>query len=121
IKKNWHRKYLNWMIRNVEIKKNTIPNPRFWFFSKLRILYNAYKKNPWINMQVEKILTYLSQFYGVSDDAVLVKRVREDLKAERDFLLDKYLDFYLNCDKCRENTELFDKLTFVIELNCSPV
>nr|AIJ27963.1 hypothetical chloroplast RF19 [Trifolium hybridum] len=48
MKKKMNRKYLG---MNVEIKKNSIPNPqllnsRFWFFSKLRILFDAYRKNP---------------------------------------------------------------------------
>nr|AIJ28322.1 hypothetical chloroplast RF19 [Trifolium semipilosum] len=51
MEKKLNRKYFNWMGMNVERKKNSIPNPqllnsRFWFFSKLRILFDAYRKNP---------------------------------------------------------------------------
>lgn len=198
-KKNLERKYLR-RIRDVKIKKKTIrkrkPNPRSWFFSKLNILYNAYKKNPWIVPRKSLFLQFygkevkgvtndlalgtkeyasgkdlnlsLSRFFGKTNDETLVNRTQKDIKAERDFLLDKYLGFYLNCDtdfqesmmnninfycllfrlkkmkkffiksikqgdldiesmilvnnptdfattECRDNTELFDKLTFVIE------
>nr|YP_010832510.1 hypothetical chloroplast RF1 [Astragalus oxyglottis]WFG51948.1 hypothetical chloroplast RF1 [Astragalus oxyglottis] len=53
-KKNLDRKYFDWMVMNVEIPNRSIsksnPNPKskFWFFSKLSIFYDAYKKNPWI-------------------------------------------------------------------------
>ena len=51
MEKNLNRKYFNWMGMSVKRKKNSIPNPqllnsRFWFFSKLRILFDKYKKNP---------------------------------------------------------------------------
>nr|QJD21023.1 hypothetical chloroplast RF19 [Trifolium resupinatum] len=53
MEKKLNRKYFNWiwMGMNVERKKNSIPNPqllnsRFWFFSELRILFDAYRKNP---------------------------------------------------------------------------
>nr|BEG71869.1 hypothetical chloroplast RF19 [Astragalus iranicus] len=48
------RKYFDWMVMNVEIPNRSISNPKsnpkskFWFFSKLSIFYDAYKKNPWI-------------------------------------------------------------------------
>jgi hypothetical protein len=51
MEKNMNRKYFNLMVVNVERTMNSIPNPellnsRFWFFSKLRILFDAYRKNP---------------------------------------------------------------------------
>ena len=56
MEKNLDRKYFDWMVMNVEIPNRSIsksnpksnPKSKFWFFSKLSIFYNAYKKNPWI-------------------------------------------------------------------------
>nr|WFG52100.1 hypothetical chloroplast RF1 [Astragalus melilotoides] len=52
MEKNLDRKYFDWMVMNVEIPNRSISNPnpksKFWFFSKLSIFYDAYKKNPWI-------------------------------------------------------------------------
>nr|YP_009429930.1 hypothetical chloroplast RF1 [Carmichaelia australis]ASY01261.1 hypothetical chloroplast RF1 [Carmichaelia australis] len=50
--KNLDRKYFDWMVMNVQIPNRSIsksnPKSKFWFFSKLSIFYDAYKKNPWI-------------------------------------------------------------------------
>nr|YP_010211659.1 hypothetical chloroplast RF1 [Astragalus galactites]UBI43096.1 hypothetical chloroplast RF1 [Astragalus galactites] len=52
MEKNLDRKYFDWMVMNVEIPNRSIsksnPKSKFWFFSKLSIFYDAYKKNPWI-------------------------------------------------------------------------
>nr|YP_009027078.1 hypothetical chloroplast RF19 [Trifolium grandiflorum]AGO63732.1 hypothetical chloroplast RF19 [Trifolium grandiflorum] len=136
MEKNLNRKYFNWMGINVERKKNSIRNPkseiteyelakpRFWFFSKLRILYDAYKKNPWIlpieffflqfsgneNITDESKLEakqYVSgvdlkssgsKYFHGSDVGYYINKYRNDLKGERDFLLEKYLGFGLHCE-----------------------
>nr|YP_010426525.1 hypothetical chloroplast RF1 [Phyllolobium chinense]USM11217.1 hypothetical chloroplast RF1 [Phyllolobium chinense] len=52
MEKNLDRKYLDWMVMDVEIPNRSIsksnPKSKFWFFSKLSRFYAAYKKNPWI-------------------------------------------------------------------------
>ena len=48
MEKNLDRKYFNWMGMNGKRKKTSLPNKKFWFFSKLNIFYSAYKMNPWI-------------------------------------------------------------------------
>nr|AOV83520.1 Ycf1 [Glycyrrhiza glabra] len=48
MEKNMDRKYFDWMEMNVEILNHSISNPKFWFFLKFWILYDAYKNNPWI-------------------------------------------------------------------------
>nr|YP_010584688.1 hypothetical chloroplast RF1 [Galega orientalis]UZU69633.1 hypothetical chloroplast RF1 [Galega orientalis] len=130
MEKNMDRRYLNRMVRNLQRKKNSIPNkklpnPRFWFFSKLRIFYDAYKKNPWIQPRlikrlflevygsgVKNSITALetqeyarqvnfksySSNHSVSDESFDFDKYRYDLKGERDFLLEKYLGFYLDFD-----------------------
>jgi hypothetical protein len=106
---------------NVKRKNTSIPNkklliPRFLFFSKLRKFYYAYKRNPWIL----PIKFFVLQLYGQGElelkteeyvspvDVDLKSRsydyngsdskYRTDVKGERDFLLSKYLGFYLHCD-----------------------
>ena len=132
LEKNLDRKYFNWMGMNVKRKKTSRPKdkfliPGFWFFSKLSKLYCAYKMNPWIlpikffvlqldNLEltteeyvntVDEDLKSVSYYYKGSDS-----KYRTDLKGERDFLLSKYLGFYLHCDSSDEeigmdNTNLF--------------
>nr|QJA26596.1 hypothetical chloroplast RF1 [Trigonella foenum-graecum] len=117
MEKSRNRKYLNWMGMNGKRKKNSIPNqkllnPRFWFFSKLRIFYDAYKKNPWIlpikffvyGKDVQNNTREFELETQEYESPVDLKphrndyKYRTDLKGERDFLLEKYLGFYLNCD-----------------------
>ncbi|RHN78303.1 hypothetical protein MtrunA17_Chr1g0164021 [Medicago truncatula] len=132
LEKNPDRKYFNWMGMNVKRKKTSIPKnnfliPGFWFFSKLSKFYCAYKMNPWIlpikffvlqldNLEltteeyvntVDEDLKSGSYYYKGSDS-----KYRTDLKGEHDFLLSKYLGFYLHCDSSDEeigmdNTNLF--------------
>ena len=128
MEKSRNRKYLNWMGMNGKRKRNSIPNqkllnPRFWFFSKLRIFYDAYKKNPWISPFVygKDVVKHIpdpfelqTQEYGSrvdfkphrSDGSNDDSKYRTDLKGERDFLLQKYLGFYLNCDPSVQETML---------------
>nr|YP_010587263.1 hypothetical chloroplast RF19 [Corethrodendron multijugum]UZZ46227.1 hypothetical chloroplast RF19 [Corethrodendron multijugum] len=114
--KNLDRKYFNWKVMDVEIQNHSISNPKFWFFSKLWIFYDAYKKNPWII----PIKSLFFPFYGNEfeldgakaeyasrvdlqsslsnndENAIDLNLYRNDLKGERNFLLEKYLGFHLN-------------------------
>nr|YP_009657396.1 hypothetical chloroplast RF1 [Medicago monspeliaca]QCO74373.1 hypothetical chloroplast RF1 [Medicago monspeliaca] len=125
MEKNLDRKYFNWMGVNEKRKKNSIPNkkfatPQFWFFSKLSKLYYAYKRNPWIlpikffvlqlygqgelELETEKYGTSVDldrSYYNNGSDSKYMgsnSKDRTDLRGERDFLLSKYLGFYLHCD-----------------------
>nr|YP_010555386.1 hypothetical chloroplast RF19 [Adinobotrys atropurpureus]UYR22025.1 hypothetical chloroplast RF19 [Adinobotrys atropurpureus] len=60
MEKNMDRKYFDWMVMNVEILNHSISNPKFWFFLKFLILYDAYKNNPWI-MPIKFLFFH---FYG---------------------------------------------------------
>nr|UZC31821.1 hypothetical protein RF1 [Medicago italica] len=120
MEKNRDRKYFNWMGMNGKRKKTSLPNKNFWFFSKLNIFYSAYKMNPWIlpikffifplSREDELVLetkkyvssvdvdlkprSYYSKYYSKRSNS----KYRTDLRGERDFLLSKYLGFYLHCD-----------------------
>nr|YP_009935983.1 hypothetical protein RF1 [Oxytropis splendens]QNS39091.1 hypothetical protein RF1 [Oxytropis splendens] len=69
MEKNLDRKYFDWMVMNVEIPNRSISNPKsnpkskFWFFSKLSIFYDAYKKNPWS----VPIKSLFFPFYGTEE------------------------------------------------------
>nr|QJD20918.1 hypothetical chloroplast RF19 [Trifolium alexandrinum] len=180
MEKNLNRKYFNWMGMNAERKKNSIPNPqllnsRFWFFSKLSILFDAYKKNPFyispmyplfsgnerityenelvnakkrtvpkeelktskeeglktpkeeglktpkegettpkeelkISNQDLKIKFKSSKYYkkGANHSRMnkIYKKYRTNLKRERDFLLERYVGVFLNCDNSVQETLL---------------
>jgi len=60
MEKNFDRKYFDWRVMDVEILNHSISNPKFWFFLKLWIFYDAYKKNPWI----VPIKSLFFHFYG---------------------------------------------------------
>nr|YP_009440640.1 hypothetical chloroplast RF19 [Lessertia frutescens]ATG87706.1 hypothetical chloroplast RF19 [Lessertia frutescens] len=147
MEKNLDRKYFDWMVMNVEIPNRSIsksnPKSKFWFFSKLSIFYNAYKKNPWI----VPIKFLFFPFYG--KDVRKIKNITgtknnkslefkfdipngaaengsnsidddrdrndypNDLKGEQNFLLDKYLGFHLNFDN-----SLHERMMNQIKLYC---
>nr|YP_010042450.1 hypothetical chloroplast RF1 [Sphaerophysa salsula]QPB69680.1 hypothetical chloroplast RF1 [Sphaerophysa salsula] len=147
MEKNLDRKYFDWMVMNVEIPNSSIsksnPKSNFWFFSKLSIFYDAYKKNPWI----VPIKFLFFPFYG--NDVRKIKNITgtkknkslefkfdipngaaenasrgidgdidrndylNDLKGEQNFLLDKYLGFHLNFD-----TSLHERMMNQIKLYC---
>lgn len=139
MEKNLDRKYFNWMGMNVKRKKTSIPNkklliPQFWFFSKLSNFYYAYKMNPWIlpikffvlqlygqdNLEltteeyvspVDVDLKSRSYYYNGSDS-----KYRTDLKGERDFLLSKYLGFYLHCDSSDQEIGMDNINLFILLL-----
>nr|BDB16062.1 hypothetical chloroplast RF19 [Onobrychis gaubae] len=127
--KNLDRKYFNWKVMGVEIQKkkmgvekemgveiqnHSISNPKFWFFSKLWIFYDVYKKNPWIipikslffsfcgnDFKLDRAKAeYASRLAFLSnnndENAIDIDLYRNDLKGERNFLLEKYLSFHLN-------------------------
>lgn len=120
MEKNLDRKYFHLIGMKIKGKKTSRPKfliPGFWFFSKLSKFYCAYKMNPWIlpikffvlqldNLEltteeyvntVDEDLKSVSYYYKGSDS-----KYRTDLKGERDFLLSKYLGFYLHCDSSDE-------------------
>nr|YP_010173545.1 hypothetical chloroplast RF1 [Medicago coronata]QSJ48724.1 hypothetical chloroplast RF1 [Medicago coronata] len=112
MEKNKDRKYFNWVGMNVKRKKTSIPNKKidskFWFFSKLSTFYDAYKRNPWIlpiklfvyGQGKEGKLEFKTVDVGRKSESYNYKgsKFRTDLMGERDFLLSKYLGFYLHCD-----------------------
>nr|YP_010010877.1 hypothetical chloroplast RF19 [Medicago archiducis-nicolai]QOI00498.1 hypothetical chloroplast RF19 [Medicago archiducis-nicolai] len=133
MQKNLDRKYFNWIGMNVKRKKtSTIPNKkfptsRFWFFSKLRNFYYAYKRNPWI-LPIKFFVELGTEKYVTPVDVDLKFRsydskgsgckYRTNLTAERDFLLSKYFGFYLDChDYTREQAvENFNVVCLMIRL-----
>uniref|UniRef100_UPI0030DF5DB3 Ycf1 n=1 Tax=Hedysarum drobovii TaxID=2906541 RepID=UPI0030DF5DB3 len=129
--KNLDRKYFDWKVMDVEIQKqvmdveiqnHSISNPKFWFFSKLWIFYDAYKKNPWI-IPI-KSLFFENEFEldtkngadasqvdlqlplsNNDENHIEIKNLyRSDLKGERNFLLEKFLGFHLNYQGFLEET-----------------
>uniref|UniRef100_UPI0030DED952 Ycf1 n=1 Tax=Hedysarum lehmannianum TaxID=1402432 RepID=UPI0030DED952 len=146
--KNLDRKYFDWKVMDVEIQKKVmdveiqkkvkkvmyveiqnhlIPNPKFWFFSKFWIFYNAYKKNPWLipikslffpfygnefelDTQNETKKEYASQvdlqpsLSNNDENHIDLTLYRNDLKGERNFLLEKYLGFHLTSPSFLEET-----------------
>nr|YP_010173621.1 hypothetical chloroplast RF1 [Medicago arabica]QSJ48862.1 hypothetical chloroplast RF1 [Medicago arabica]UGK73028.1 hypothetical protein RF1 [Medicago arabica]UZC30303.1 hypothetical protein RF1 [Medicago arabica]UZC30379.1 hypothetical protein RF1 [Medicago arabica] len=134
MEKNLDRKYFIWTGLNV--KRNN--NSKFWFFSNLSDFYSAYKRNPWIlpikffvlplygnwfdYKDSDKIEVKTEEYVSPVDDVDVKSRsyypngsdykYRTDLMGERDFLLSKYLGFYLDCDsydeeKGMDNTKFF--------------
>nr|AIJ28079.1 hypothetical chloroplast RF19 [Trifolium lupinaster] len=82
--KNLNRKYFNWMGMNVKRKKNSIPNPqllnsRFWFFSKLRILFDAYRKDPFV---ISPVYSLFSGNDGITDQKIELVNARTVPKEE---------------------------------------
>lgn len=71
------RKYFDWMVMNVEIPNRSISNrkSKFWFFSKLSIFYDEYKKNPWI----VPIKSLFLPFYGKFD---ILKGANEEAEVD---------------------------------------
>nr|YP_009109892.1 hypothetical chloroplast RF19 [Trifolium glanduliferum]AIJ27931.1 hypothetical chloroplast RF19 [Trifolium glanduliferum] len=193
LEKNLNRRYFNWMKMNVERKKNSIPNPQFlnsgfWFFSKLRILFHAYRKNPSIfamdfpfyendklkthkikthkiktdesktdesktdESKTDKIKTDKTKTDEIKTDKTKTDKTKTDenkngrtvpieklkfyrskatkrfnspknkyrtnTRVERDFLLGRYVGFYLNCDKYVQETIMnnFNVLCLLIKL-----
>nr|YP_010565973.1 hypothetical protein RF1 [Medicago murex]UZC30607.1 hypothetical protein RF1 [Medicago murex]UZC30683.1 hypothetical protein RF1 [Medicago murex] len=138
MKKNLDRKYFNWVGMNRKRKKTSLPISRFWFFSKLNIFYSAYKMNPWI-LPIKLFLLPLSRQdelvletkkYVSSVDVDLKPRsyyekyyfkrsnckYRIDLRGERDFLISKYLGFYLHCDSSDEEIGMDNINLFILLL-----
>nr|YP_009046865.1 hypothetical chloroplast RF19 [Trifolium subterraneum]AID67350.1 hypothetical chloroplast RF19 [Trifolium subterraneum] len=165
MEKNLNRKYFNWMGMNVERKKNSIPNPqllnsRFWFFSKLRILFEKYKENPFYISSMYRLfsgnerITYENKLLNARPKEGLKttpkdikgptsnkelkikfksskyyqpvsyhsrmnkihKKYRTNLKRERDFLLERYVGVYLDCDISVQETLLNNSNIFLLLL-----
>nr|QJQ79639.1 hypothetical chloroplast RF19 [Wisteria sinensis] len=110
MEKNLDRKYFDWMVINRKIPKPSVSNSSYLYFLKLKRLYDAYKKNPWI-MPIKSLFF---QFYGnqkaeyasrvdlnssFSNQERDIERLDNKKRAksiERDFLVRKYLGFHLN-------------------------
>nr|QPF16912.1 Ycf1 protein [Onobrychis viciifolia] len=112
----------------VEIKNHSISNPKFRLFSKFGRFYDAYKKNPWIIPIKSLFFTFygnefeldtkngakaesasqvdLQSFFSNEEEKkrIDVNRYRDDLKGERNFLLEKYLGFHLNYQSFLQET-----------------
>jgi hypothetical protein len=165
MEKNLNRKYFNWMGMNVERKKNSIPNPqllnsRFWLFSKLRILFEKYKENPFYISSMYRLfsgnerITYENKLLNARPKEGLKttpkdikgptsnkelkikfksskyyqpvsyhsrmnkihKKYRTNLKRERDFLLERYVGVYLDCDISVQETLLNNSNIFLLLL-----
>nr|AIK21098.1 hypothetical chloroplast RF19 [Lathyrus ochroleucus] len=105
-------------------KKNSITNeklltPTFGFFSKI----SAYKKNPWIlpikfffaSQQYQEL--YNSEYKHNSRKLYYLNRYRNNLIGERNFLLDKYLVFHMDCKADHYESELAMNMNLIAIMN----
>nr|QGU84384.1 hypothetical chloroplast RF19 [Casearia velutina] len=70
--------FFDWMGMNEEILNRAISNLEFWFFPKFVILYNAYKRKPWV-IPIKLLLLNFNGNKNVSENKKINRKKNNDL------------------------------------------